>query len=77
MQDLKKDETGDGNVSCFFSPAQMIGAFALKYNIEKIKKEVFDETVCCLYHQKKEFISVHCEPKDAEYLKQNLSDKKD
>ncbi len=34
------------------------------------------ETVCCLYHQKKEFISVHYEPKDAEYLKQNLSNKR-
>ena len=29
------------------------------------------ETVCCLYHQKKDFISVPYEPKDAEYLKQN------
>ena len=29
------------------------------------------ETVCCLYHQKKEFISVPYEPKDAEYLRQN------
>ena len=27
------------------------------------------ETVCCLYHQKKDFISVPYEPKDAEYLK--------
>ena len=27
------------------------------------------ETVCCLYHQKKDFISVTYEPKDAEYLK--------
>ncbi len=27
------------------------------------------ETVCLLYHQKKEFISVPYEPKDAEYLK--------
>ena len=26
------------------------------------------ETVCCLYHQKKDFISVPYEPKDAEYL---------
>ena len=25
------------------------------------------ETVCCLYHQKKDFISVPYEPKDAEY----------
>ena len=33
------------------------------------------ETVCCLYHQKKDFISVPYEPKDAEYLnwnKQNM-----
>ena len=28
------------------------------------------ETVCCLYHQKKDFISVPYEPKDASYLKQ-------
>lgn len=28
------------------------------------------ETVCCLYHQKKAFISAPYEPKDAEYLKQ-------
>ena len=26
------------------------------------------ETVCCLYHQKKDFISVPYELKDAEYL---------
>ena len=29
----------------------------------------FSETVCCLYHQKKDFISVPYEPKNAEYLK--------
>ena len=29
----------------------------------------FIETVCLLYHQKKDFISVPYEPKDAEYLK--------
>ena len=28
------------------------------------------ETACCLYHQKKDFISVTYEPKDADYLKQ-------
>jgi len=28
------------------------------------------ETVCCLYHTKKDFISVPYEPKDADYLKQ-------
>ena len=30
------------------------------------------ETVCCLYHQKKDFISVPYEPKDAEYRKQDI-----
>ena len=29
------------------------------------------ETVCCLYHQKKDFILVPYEPKDAEYLKKD------
>lgn len=29
------------------------------------------ETVCCFYHQKKDFISVPYEPKDASYLKQS------
>ena len=29
------------------------------------------ETVCCLYHQKKDFISVPYEPKNADYLKKN------
>ncbi len=28
------------------------------------------ETVCCLYHQKKDFISVPYEPKDADYMNQ-------
>ena len=28
------------------------------------------ETVCCLYHQKKDFIAVPYEPKNADYLKQ-------
>ena len=29
------------------------------------------ETVCCLYHQKKDFISVPYEPKNADDLKKN------
>ena len=34
------------------------------------------ETVCLLYHQKKDFISAPYEPKDEEYLKkQNYDDK--
>ena len=32
------------------------------------------ETVCCLYHQKKGFISVPYEPKNADYLKKDESD---
>ena len=32
------------------------------------------ETVCCLYHQKKDFISVPYEPNDTEYLK-NIDDR--
>ena len=27
------------------------------------------DTVCCLYYQKKDFISAPYEPKDADYLK--------
>ena len=32
------------------------------------------ETVCCLYHQKKDYISVPYEPKNADYLKKDESD---
>ena len=45
------------------------------YKIQKIQpvdmfpQTVHVETVCCLYHQKKEFISVPYEPKNADYLK--------
>lgn len=47
-----------------------------KYEIKYIKGyDMFPntphvETVCCLYHQKKDFISVPYEPKNAKYLKQ-------
>ena len=47
-----------------------------RYQVEKVQpvdmfpNTVHVETVCCLYHQKKDFISVPYEPKDAEYLKQ-------
>jgi hypothetical protein len=34
------------------------------------------ETVCCLYHQKKDFISVPYEPKNTDYLKKDKSDEK-
>ena len=33
-----------------------------------LPKKVHVETVCCLYHQKKDFISVPYEPKNADYL---------
>ena len=47
------------------------------YGYSLRKAEAFDmfprcghvETVCCLYHQKKDFISVPYEPKDDDYLK--------
>ena len=42
------------------SHAQAFDLFPRTYHVE---------TVCCLYHQKKDFISVTYEPKDAEYLK--------
>ena len=37
-------------------------------------KQTTDETVCCLYHQKKDFISVPYEPKNTDYLKKDESD---
>ena len=46
-----------------------------EYQLEKVTAvDMFPrtchvETVCCLYHQKKDYISVPYEPKDAEYLK--------
>ena len=38
--------------------------------IDMFPKTSHVETVCCLYHQKKDFISVPYEPKDTEYLQQ-------
>ena len=35
----------------------------------RLLNETTIETVCCLYHQKKDFISVPYEPKDDDYLK--------
>ena len=35
-----------------------------------LEKSTLIETVCCLYHQKKDFVSVPYEPKDVEYLKE-------
>ncbi|MBR0481690.1 MAG: 23S rRNA (uracil(1939)-C(5))-methyltransferase RlmD [Firmicutes bacterium] len=38
--------------------------------VDMFPHTVHVETVCCLYHQKKDFITVPYEPKNAEYLKQ-------
>ena len=38
--------------------------------VDMFPHTVHVETVCCLYHQKKDFISVPLEPKNADYLKQ-------
>ena len=40
-------------------------------SVDLFLSQQFIETVCCLYHQKKDFISVPYEPKDADYLKWN------
>ena len=51
------------------------GFFAAGYQLEKaccvdmFPETEHVETVCCLYHQKKDFISVPYEPKDDDYLK--------
>ena len=65
-------------VSC--NPATLardVSLFAEKgYHIDRIQPvDMFCwtsdvETVCCLYHQKKDFVSVPYEPKDVEYLKE-------
>ena len=47
----------------------------MQYNIKVLPRENDVETVCCLYHQKKDFISVTYEPKDADYLKQTKRNK--
>ena len=49
-----------------------------KYQYKPEKCALFDmfprtahfETLCCLYHQKKDFISGQYEPKDADHLQQ-------
>ncbi len=42
--------------------------------VDQFCQTVHVETVCCLYHQKKDFISVPYEPKNTDYLKKDESD---
>ena len=42
-------------------------------SVDLFLSQQFIETVCYLYHQKKVFISVPYEPKNADYLKKELS----
>ena len=57
------------------SLARDLSLLKKQYRVEKIQPvDMFPgtthvETVCCLYHQKKDFITVPYEPKNAEYLK--------
>lgn len=69
--DLYPEKRPDGNwirniVFTFSVPVQ--GAEVKELPLEK---STLIETVCLLYRQKKDFISVPYEPKDAEYLRQN------
>ena len=49
----------------FTFPVPVQGTEVKELPLEKSK---LVETVCCLYHQKKDFVSVPYEPKDVEYL---------
>ncbi|MBR2672099.1 MAG: hypothetical protein IKE27_07850 [Oscillospiraceae bacterium] len=44
------------------------------YEVKELPSEELTliETVCCLYHQKKDLISMPYEPKNSEYLKQDI-----
>ncbi len=52
---------------CFFRDHGYLVTDAEAYDM--FPKTSHVETVCCLYHQKKDFISVPYEPKDASYMK--------
>ena len=41
---------------------------SIRTAIDYMEEHLTDETVCCLYHQKKDFISVPYEPKAADNL---------
>ncbi|MBO4831650.1 MAG: 23S rRNA (uracil(1939)-C(5))-methyltransferase RlmD [Oscillospiraceae bacterium] len=57
------------------SLARDLGLLKKHYRVDKIQPvdmfpgTIHVETVCCLYHQKKDFISIPYEPKNADYLK--------
>ena len=69
--DLYPEKQPDGNWIrrvVFHFPVPVNGTEVTEIPLEK---QILCETVCCLYHQKKDFISVPYEPKDASYLKQS------
>ena len=43
---------------------------SIRTAIDYMEEHLIDETVCCLYHQKMDFISVPYEPENGDYLKQ-------
>ena len=51
----------------FNFPVPVNGEDVIEYSLESLTTV---ETVCCLYHQKKDFLSIPYEPKNADYLKQ-------
>ena len=67
--DLYSEKPNDG---CWIR--KIIFNFPIPINGEEVQEfplenQTMLETVCCLYHQKKDFISVPYEPKDDDYLK--------
>ena len=42
-----------------------------KPGVAEKERRINVETVCCLYHQKKDFISVPYKPRNADYLKRS------
>ena len=72
--DLYPEKPKDG---CWIR--KIVFNFPVPVNGEEVKEfplenQTMLETVCLLYHQKKEFISVPYEPKNADYLKKNKSE---
>ena len=61
-----KERTGSSQWTCFPEPTRSMTI--------NLISSCHVETVCCLYHQKKDFISVPYEPKNTDYLKKDESD---